>query len=173
MNRLTFEPVIAVFDKTKDYCNGFKYLRCQNINSMRNPVNPLIFRISDAKFWQKIHETVHEPGGVYKLFSMKNGQRTPVNRSLGTDPNGILYIGKATSFLDRVINLKKSIAPEYNSASHKGGLRYKSNKKIASLFPYEDLHIEILPSIAPGLLESEELAQYKEVFGEVPPMNAI
>jgi len=132
-----------------------------------------LFQINDKDLWSLIHNKHNDKGGVYKIIAFQGGQRISINRFLGTDKDGILYIGKATSFIDRVIELKKSIAPDYNGKGHICGRRYKSNPKIAESFPYEVLFIELTESNKPEELEKQLLNEYAKIFGEVPPLNAI
>lgn len=131
----------------------------------------ILFR--DDDLWKLIHERHSIKGGVYKIIAVRDGKRIPVNRFLGTDNDGVLYIGKATSFIKRVIDLKKSISPDYNGTAHICGRRYKSNPNIAKFFPYDILHIELIQADNPEELEKNLLAEYAEVYGEVPPLNAI
>jgi hypothetical protein len=59
----------------------------------------------------KIDEKFNENGGVYILkCSTEINNFIPViaNRLIECGKNGILYIGKANSFIDRVIDLKKA-----------------------------------------------------------------
>lgn len=133
--------------------------------------NLLLF--NDSNFWQLINDRHEQKGGVYKIIAVRDGQRVPVNRFLGTDNEGVLYIGKATSFIDRVISLKKSIAPDYNGTGHICGRRYKSNPNIAKYFPYGILHIELIETDSPEGLERQLLNEYSSIYGEVPPLNAI
>jgi hypothetical protein len=132
-----------------------------------------LIKFSDKSFWEQIKNRHGENGGVYKIIAVINGQRQPINRFLGADNLGVLYIGKATSFIDRVINLKKSISPEYNGTSHICGRRYKSNPNIAKKFPFEMLYIELFPSDKPKEFERTLLTEYTTIYGEVPPLNAI
>ncbi len=132
-----------------------------------------LLRLSDNDLWNLVYAKYGTGGGVYKIIAIINGQRTPVNRFLATDNQGVLYIGKATSYIDRVIALKRSVAPNYNGTSHICGRKYKSNPKIASLFPYETLYIELIPSDSPEILEKKFIIEYSNEFGEVPPLNAV
>lgn len=132
-----------------------------------------LFKLADDDFWTLVHSKYNISGGVYKIIAVKNNQRVPINRFLGTDDEGILYIGKATSYIDRVIGLRKSIVPGYRGNSHICGRRYKSNPRIASFFPYETLYIELVPSESPEILERKLLVEYSDMFGEVPPLNAV
>ena len=132
-----------------------------------------LLQISDCDLWTKIHNTFQNKGGVYKIISVQNGQRTQIKRFLGNDLEGVLYIGKATSFIDRAINLKKSISPDFRGSSHICGRRYKSNPNIALQFPFCNLYLELILSENPGGLEREFLNKYCLVYGEVPPLNAV
>jgi len=132
-----------------------------------------LVRLADPDLWNSINRQHQATGGVYKIIAIRNGLRQPINRFLGIDKNGVLYIGKATSFIDRVIDLKKSISPDYNGKAHICGRRYKSNPNIAKLFPYNILFRGLIPSNTPELLERKIIAEYSGKFGEVPPLNAI
>lgn len=129
--------------------------------------------INSNEFQEQIKERHQQKGGVYKVIALRDGQRVLINRFLGADPNGILYIGKATSFIERVTDLKKSISPEYKGSGHICGRRYKANPNIAKLFPYHILHIELIETDTPEEMERSLLTEYASFYGEVPPLNAI
>ena len=131
----------------------------------------LLFKDND--FGKLVNDRHTTKGGVYKIIAVREGKRIPINRFLGTDDNGVLYIGKATSFIERVIDLKKSISPDYNGTAHICGRRYKANPNIGKLFPYDILHIELIESDKPEELERKYLTEYANIYGEVPPLNAI
>lgn len=69
--------------------------------------------------------------------------------------------------------MKRSIASNYKGTSHICGRRYKYDPKIASIFPYEALYIELIPSDSPEILEKKLIIEYSNEFGEVPPLNAV
>ncbi len=132
--------------------------------------------ISSEEMWHYINKKFGEKGGVYILkcsTSFNNFVPIPINRLLDCDTNGILYIGKADSFIDRVPNLKKSISPHYNSNSHQCGSRYKSNHKFKEKFPFDKLYLELHESDYPRNLEKDFLDNYEESFGELPPFNRV
>ena len=134
----------------------------------------ILLQISNMDFGNTIFKYYKNRGGVYKIIAIEDGERIPVNRFLGTDTEGVLYIGKATSFINRVIDLKKSIAPPpYKGTSHICGRRYKSIPSIAAKFPYELLYVEFFLNYTPEVKERELLTEYINRFGEVPPLNAI
>jgi len=133
-------------------------------------------KIADNKMWDLINEKFQNSGGVYILkCSTSYTYFTPstINRLLDCDKNGILYIGKANSFIDRVPNLKKSISPQYKSTSHECGTRYKSNEVFKDKLPYDHLYLELYSSDNPIVLEKEFLKNYEDSFGELPPFNRI
>ena len=132
-----------------------------------------LLHIKDDKFWDKINSKHGDKGGVYKLIAVRNEQRVKVDRFLDQDENGILYIGKGISFIDRVISLKKSISPDYNGTGHICGRRYKGNPNIALKFPCDILFIELTQTDKPEELEKQLLKDYELKFGEVPPLNAV
>ena len=128
------------------------------------------YRIADDKFWENINTDFDNGGGVYELYcSMSNKEIIPICRLLKEDENGTLYIGKADSFLDRVIELKKSIS--LTSSNHECGVRYKESDVIKEKFPYENLYVKLTGSDDPRLLETKKLDDYIKEFGEVPPLN--
>jgi hypothetical protein len=131
-----------------------------------------LIKIGESDFWNKIHDRHQDKGGIYKLIAINNGQRIPIKRFLGIDPEGVLYIGKANSFIDRVIKLKTSIDPDYNGQGHICGRRYKSNPNIAKQFPFDNLFMELHETTEPKERESELLREYFVKFGEAPPLNA-
>jgi hypothetical protein len=142
-------------------------------NTNSKVVTQDLFLFSDKDFWKLINERHSAKGGVYKIIAVRDGQRIPINRFLGIDNSGVLYIGKATSFIDRVVDLKKSISPDYNGTAHICGRRYKSNPNIAKMFPYNILHIELIQADNPVEIERNLLIEYATIYGEVPPLNAI
>ena len=128
------------------------------------------YRISSESMWHEINEQHGETGGVY-ILKCGDDNPIPINRLLGTDSEGILYIGKADSFTNRVAELKKSISPQYKSGSHECGSRYKSHSHIQGAFPYEKLYLSLVSSTDPRSTESDLLQQYEKTFGELPPLN--
>ena len=127
--------------------------------------------LSDTNPWNKINEQFGTKGGIYKIKAFNNNIPVTINRLLDFDKDGILYIGMALSYLDRVITLRKSTDPLYISTNHEFGLRYKQHSTIKIKFPYESLFIELLPCDNPNEVESAELIKYYEAFGELPPLN--
>ena len=132
-----------------------------------------ILQISSSEFGNTIHNTLAGKGGVYRIYAQQNDKPIPVGRLLGTDSSGTLYLGKADYFTDRTIELKKSTDPDYTSAGHEFGVRYKSNESIRIAYPYEALYAELIQSENPRELEKEKLMGYFNRFGELPPFNRV
>lgn len=134
-----------------------------------------MYLISSKSMWEEINRDFSSKGGIYflKCAGEPAEAKNPivVNRLLKPDLNGVLYIGKATSFLKRVADLKKSISPEYASSSHECGVRYKSNTSIVEKFPFEKLYVELVFSENPRETELQSILNYEIEFGELPPLN--
>lgn len=130
--------------------------------------------ISSPEFWYQIEEFFGKSGGIYVLSCLdEEGNEIPISRLLGIDPSGVLYIGMASSFLDRVIDLKKSLSPKHASRAHECGARYKEHQGISSSFSYERLQVNLIGSSEPRATEREALQSYMTKFGELPPLNRV
>ena len=123
--------------------------------------------------WHEINSEFGRAGGVYILKCLQNNNSLPipVSRFLSNDEQGILYIGKTNSFIDRIAELKKSILPDYSSGSHECGSRYKANKMIQERYPCDNLIVELVSSESPREKEANLLKEYECRFGELPPLN--
>ena len=131
-------------------------------------------RIASDEFWYQIKDAFGAGGGIYTLSCVdENGTTIPIGRLLGEDPDGILYIGMAASFHDRVIDLKKSLSPKHVSRSHECGVRHKSHAGVSNRFPYDRLHLEMVSAADPRAAEREALQLYIDKFGELPPLNRV
>tara|TARA_R110000744_G_scaffold107196_11_gene203675 strand:- start:867 stop:1289 length:423 start_codon:yes stop_codon:yes gene_type:complete len=130
------------------------------------------YRLSDSRLWQKINRDFGDAGGIFELYCMlPKTEIVPVRRMLKTDTMGTLYIGRATRFLDEVIELKKSMAPADTSSNHECGARYRDSETLKEKYPYEHLYIELHGTDQGLELESEKLKSYLREFGELPPLN--
>lgn len=131
------------------------------------------YQLFSKTLWEEINKDFQEKGGAYRLFYKDGHNQThSINRFLGKDKEGILYIGKATSYLDRVLNLKKTIDPNLKTNSHICGRRYNKNGKIKEQFPYSNLFVQLIEDQSPEIKERELIDEYFNNFGEVPPLNA-
>ena len=130
-----------------------------------------LLKISDRELWNKINNEFSIGGGVYKVIATDDEKPVAIQRLLDIDKEGILYIGKASSFLDRVIFLKTSTDPDYKSSNHEFGVRYKEHPTMKVKYPYDKLFVHLETTDKPDSLESEALKNYYHKFGELPPLN--
>ncbi len=132
----------------------------------------VIERIASDGFWQKIEKEFGSGGGIYILSCLdKDEAIIPISRFLGEDTEGILYIGMASCFLDRAIDLKKSLSPAHSSRAHECGVRHKSHEAISLHFPYHQLVLKLVGFANPRMAEIEALQAYVKKYGELPPLN--
>lgn len=131
-----------------------------------------LFHIADSDFWYKIEPVFNNSGGIYLLKSYSNDRPVPIHRLMSIDESGTLYIGKAISFLDRVVELKKSITEGYTSSNHDCGYRYKKYK-LGIKYPYESLYVDLIGAELDKIdkLEKDIIEEYTIKFGELPPLN--
>ena len=104
--------------------------------------------------------------GVYILKANRS-----ISRFLGTDKDGILYIGKGN-----VLGTNHRVGKFINSINqtedkHSGGLRFDGKAK--KRYPIEYCTITIKLVKDSSIEESKLLTKYKQEFGELPPLNRI
>jgi hypothetical protein len=114
--------------------------------------------------------------GVYVVYAL-NPDLTPqviIARVLGNDPNGVLYIGRTTgqTFKDRVHMFRRVSNPDYGATAHSGALNFKQIAALRQRFPTECLYIQVFPHAFPKNEEQRMLENYRQQFGEVPPLNS-
>jgi hypothetical protein len=112
--------------------------------------------------------------GVYILFALSSDSKPiPINRVLDVDEEGILYIGQTSKqdFKKRVEMLRRVLSPLKKSTGHSGAKNYKHIKKLQDRFPVEMLHIKIEKAEEPKNRERQLIEDYRQKFGEVPPLN--
>lgn len=138
---------------------------------MQTMKSTIVF-LSSKDLWTDLNHDFGVHGGAYRLFSISSNKIKPIGRLLGKDKKGTLYIGKADSYVKRLVDLKKTISPDYKSNPHICGRRYKLNTDIALRFPFENLFVELFPDKLPEKREAHLLNGYFDTYGEVPPLNA-
>ena len=126
-------------------------------------------KLSDKLFWQSIPPS----SGVYFIYSLNdNGLPIESQRLLGTDTEGVLYIGKSNNLRDRLRMLWRVLNPEYKTTAHTFGSKYNSYKILREYFPHDKFAIKFEESKLPLELEKKSLKYYLNTFGEVPPFNS-
>ena len=124
--------------------------------------------LNEDNFWNHIPES----GGVYYIKTYYNQIPIRLNRVLGTDKDGILYIGKSDNLRERLRMLWRVLNPKLNATAHPFGKKFNENKKLKNTFPLKSLYISYKISTDPKALEFDLLQKYFLKFGEVPPFNS-
>jgi hypothetical protein len=115
---------------------------------------------------------IPECGGVYLIHSFDNQIPIRLNRVLGTDEEGVLYIGKSENLRERLRMLWRVLNPKLKATAHTFGTKYNDNKKLREAFPLKSLYVSYRITTEPKTLESELLDKYFSKYGEVPPFNS-
>lgn len=129
------------------------------------------YKINNENLWTLIDIDFGNDGGIYKVIWIKDNKPKTISRLINSDNQGVLYIGKAQTFLDRVIDLKKSLLPKYKTDNHDFGKRYNNTPILKENILLDELFIELTSSKKPELKEAEELEKYYKTHGELPPFN--
>jgi excinuclease UvrABC nuclease subunit len=117
-------------------------------------------------------ENIPEHPGVYKIYSLDvEGNPLPLQRVLGADVDGVLYIGKTSNLKNRLRMLWRALNPDYLATGHTFGVNYKQLEIIRHAFPLQTLAVDYEVTTHYGERETELIEQYRQQFGEVPPMN--
>lgn len=124
--------------------------------------------LTENIFWKHIPEC----GGVYFIKTHSKKKPIRINRVLGIDEDGILYIGKSENLRERLRMLWRVINPKQKATAHTFGKKYNENKKLREAFPLKSLYISYGISTDPKVLEFKLLNKYFLKFGEVPPFNS-
>lgn len=118
------------------------------------------------------HNQVPDNPGIYRIYSIdRNENPHPLPRVLGTDLDGVLYIGNSENLKERVRMLWRVLQPNLRATAHTFGMNYKSLEVIRNAFPLETLAIEYEVNENPKQYEKEQIEIYRQKFGEVPPLN--
>ena len=120
------------------------------------------------EFWTEIPETA----GIYLIHACSNKVPVKLNRVIGVDGKGLLYIGKSKNIRARLRMLWRVLNPKLKATAHTFGTKYNSNKKLRESFPFSSLFISYRTTNEPKILESKLLDNYFTKFGEVPPFNS-
>ena len=124
--------------------------------------------LAEDLFWKNIPEV----GGVYHIYCYKGKKPITINRVLGIDNQGILYIGKSDNLRERLRMLRRVLNPNLKATAHTFGSKFNDNKKLRKAFPLKSLFIKYQVSKESKKLEKDLLDQYFQNFGEVPPFNS-
>jgi hypothetical protein len=126
-------------------------------------------KLSNNFFWQ----TIPSKPGVYHIYSLdpKNKPKK-LQRLIGKDEEGILYIGKSENLRERLRMLWRVLNPDLNATAHTFGEKYNTYQVLKSNFPLNTLAIKFRCSNNAKELEIKLIDEYINIFGEVPPFNS-
>jgi hypothetical protein len=127
-----------------------------------------IISLEEKDFWNRIPES----RGVYFIHSYNDKIPKKLDRVLGQDEEGILYIGKSENIRERLRMLWRVLNPKLTATAHTFGTKYNANKKLREAFPFNSMFISYRISNEPKILEFKLLEKYFTKFGEVPPFNS-
>lgn len=134
-------------------------------------------RPNDA--YDKVAKGIGIKKGIYTIHCAgRNNDTAPIDRLLGVDREGILYIGSSHNLLHRFGSLRKGLLAAANIeyialGAHTVAKHYKDGK-IQNRFPIANLFVEfeILSATENQLdIEQERINVYIANYGEAPPFN--
>ena len=113
-------------------------------------------------------------GGIYRIIALQSdGDFKPatIERLLGSDASGTLYVGCASATLcGRLGDVTRTLISGKNQ-NHTAAFRLIETGPVAERFPLRRLAITWQYDDDPAKAEEKYLAHYKLVFGETPPLN--
>jgi hypothetical protein len=151
-----------------------------------------VFAQPDRFLYHDVKAAVGEVAGVYRLHVLNDqGGFTPIARLLEVDPEGILYLGTAIRVHGRLGELQKALSVAYDRKQWTGSRHGVLSKlgvtpRFVSRFPYERLCVTVQPlaGLSEGnpdaaidqdhyVQERRLLGEYRQWYGELPPLNAL
>jgi hypothetical protein len=126
--------------------------------------------LGDLRTWPHRDRLRNTPG-VYKILVVSDdGQRKPLPRIGGIDPNGVLYIGRSDHLRGRLNTLRSMLFAGATRGAI-AGLTYKASPRIRSIAPRSQLVFRFEHCSDCRTRERVLLRRYFRRFGEVPPLN--
>jgi len=108
--------------------------------------------------------------GTYRVYWIKKGTPQKINRLLGTDITGLLYIGQAEGSVQGRLNNFRCTA-FLNSTNHSGAKKYRKIKGINRIIKSDELFFTVSYCNNSKEEEKKQLDAYRNKYGEVPPLN--
>ena len=123
---------------------------------------------------QNILQLSNSSKGVYRIFLFKeNGKPIDIQRILGVDYSGLMYIGSSenNSIQYRLKCFLHSMDVSRKQNNHSGGLKICTNLKLQQFIENKQMMFDFIVENEARNLERELLKSYRNEFGEVPPLN--
>jgi hypothetical protein len=112
--------------------------------------------------------------GVYHIFLFDSeGEPSTINRFIGSDPSGLIYIGAAekTTIRYRLNAFLRSMDVKYKQNNHSAGNKVLKNEGLNGLVDLNRLFFSVVHCANAKEMESEAIHSYAQKYGEVPPLN--
>jgi hypothetical protein len=117
--------------------------------------------------------------GVYEVRAVnQSNSPIPINRFIGIDPLGILYIGRSGYGGKNSARTIANRIREFLQRQHSGGVTYAKAKLILTRRSpqFSGHHLQVRAVFVAGdeieAEESKELRKYFDEYGELPPCNS-
>ncbi len=116
-------------------------------------------------------ENIPNKAGYYKIaIEDSNSKRLTINRVVGEDILGVLYIGRSTNLYERLNNFKRVIET-HRGDMHIAAERYNDLPILETKYPRNNILIDYFVTDEHITGESEALKEYSLRHGELPPLN--
>lgn len=112
-------------------------------------------------------------GGIYRIVALESDRdfkSATIERLLGRDAMGTLYVGSAKNLCGRLGDVSRTLKAGINQ-NHRAAYRLFENAKLAQQFPIRKEAITWRYDDDPARADEEFTANYKMEFGETPPLN--
>jgi len=112
--------------------------------------------------------------GIYRIFLFDSkGKSSTINRFIGSDPSGLIYIGAAekTTIKYRLNAFLRSMDVKYKQNNHSAGNKVLKNEGLNGLVDLNRLFFSVVHCANAKEMESEAIRSYVQDYGEVPPLN--
>ncbi len=139
--------------------------------------------MSDWTNWEnieiaKVKKGVFNDFGIYQIHAISPDEKViPINRLVGSDPLGIIYIGRSGINSESPNRTIANRINEFVKAQHSGGVTYLRALPIlkrSSIFHGHRLQARamFLPDNEIKVAETKIMSNYFELYGELPPCNS-
>jgi hypothetical protein len=112
--------------------------------------------------------------GVYRIFLFDSkGKPCTINRFIGSDSSGLIYIGAAekTTIRYRLNAFLRSMDAAYRQDNHSGGKKVANNDRLREYIQDRRLFFSVECCEDAKVKELDAIKEYVKGFGEVPPLN--
>lgn len=123
-----------------------------------------------------INDCIDEKPGIYKIIACDEySKRLNINRFLGSDIEGIIYIGKSNNLRKRLKKIRSGILnTDKLNTGHIATRRIKNYSNIQYFFRNHQIFVEVeycTNDDEAKTIEKKYLEDYTNIFGERPPLN--